>query len=57
MRQSVKRLIRLRLPLHDRTLAVTNGDRICIGRRKFNLSTVLADRYVGSKEISDQCAC
>jgi hypothetical protein len=33
---------------------VTQCDRICIGRRKINLSTVFAGQYVGIREVADQ---
>lgn len=29
-------------PFHDHTITVTNCGRICLGRRKINLSTVFA---------------
>jgi putative transposase len=41
-------------PFHDRTIRVTQCGRICIGRRKINLSTVFAGQSVGIREISDQ---
>jgi hypothetical protein len=40
--------------IHDRTITVTNCGRICIGRRKINLSTVFAGQNVGIKEVSDK---
>ena len=40
-------------PLHDRTIQVTQCGRICIGRRKINLSTVFAGQCVGIREIAD----
>jgi len=40
-------------PFHDRTILVTQCGRICIGRRKINLSTVFAGQYVGVKEIDN----
>jgi len=43
----------LHYPLHDRTITVTCCGRICIGRRKINLSTVFAGQNVGIKEIAD----
>ena len=39
---------------HDRTITVTCCGRICIGRRKINLSTVFAGQNVGIKEVSDK---
>ena len=41
-------------PFHDRTILVTQCGRICIGRRKINLSTVFAGQYVGIREIADE---
>jgi putative transposase len=44
----------LEYPFHDRTITVTNCGRICIGKRKINLSTVFAGQNVGVKEVSDR---
>jgi putative transposase len=44
----------LHYPFHDRTVMVTNCGRICIGKRKINLSTVFAGQNVGVKEVSDR---
>jgi len=44
----------LEYPLHDRTITVTQCGRICIGRRKINLSQVFAGQNVGIKEIAEQ---
>lgn len=41
-------------PMHERTIKVTRCGRICIGRRKINLSTVFAGQYVGVREIADE---
>lgn len=41
-------------PFHDRTILVTQCGRICIGRRKVNLSTVFAGQYVGVREVADE---
>lgn len=41
-------------PFHDRTILVTRCGRICIGRRKINLSTVFAGQYVGVREVADE---
>ena len=41
-------------PFHDRTITVTRCGRICIGKRKINLSTVFAWHNVGIKQISEQ---
>ena len=44
----------LEYPFHDRTITVTNCGRICVGRRKINLSTVFAGQNVGIKEVNDK---
>lgn len=41
-------------PFHDRTITVTNCGRICIGRRRINLSIVFAGQNVGIKEVSEK---
>ncbi len=41
-------------PFHDRTKLVTACGRICLGRRKINLSTVFAGQFVGIREVDDQ---
>jgi putative transposase len=41
-------------PLHDRAVTVTQCGRICIGRRKINLSQVFAGQTVGIKEIAEK---
>jgi transposase InsO family protein len=40
-------------PLHDRQYLVTACGRICMHRKKVNLSTVLAGQKVGLKEVDD----
>jgi hypothetical protein len=40
--------------LHDRTITVTACGRICIGRRKVNLSHVFAGQKVGIKELDEK---
>ena len=40
-------------PFHDRTLRVTHCGRLCIGRRKINLSTAFAGQTVGIREVAD----
>ena len=40
-------------PFHDRTIHITQCGRICIGRRKINLSRVFAGQYVGVREIDN----
>ena len=44
----------LEYPFHDRTITVTRCGRICIGRRKINLSAVFAGQNVGIKEVSEK---
>jgi putative transposase len=41
-------------PFHDRTVRITQCGRICIGRRKINLSRVFAGQTVGIKEVADK---
>ena len=41
-------------PFHDRTIKITKCGRICIGRRKINLSVVFAGQYVGVREVADE---
>ena len=41
-------------PFHDRTVRVTRCGRICIGKRKINLSTVFSGQLVGLAEVEDQ---
>lgn len=41
-------------PFHDRAIRVTRCGRICIGRRKINLSTACSGQTVGVKEVDDQ---
>jgi putative transposase len=47
-------LSELEYPFHDRTVTITCCGRICIGKRKINLSTVFAGQNVGVKEVSDR---
>ena len=41
-------------PFHDRTIRVTQCGRLCVGRRKINLSSVFGGQYVGIREVADQ---
>lgn len=41
-------------PFRDRTIRVTRCGRICIGKRKINLSTVFAGQIVGIREVEDE---
>jgi transposase InsO family protein len=40
-------------PFHDRTITVTACGRICMLRKKINLSTVLAGQTLGIKEVDE----
>src|SRR6266568_4293086 len=40
-------------PFHDSTIHVTNCGRICLHRKKINLSTVFAGQAVGIKEVEE----
>ncbi|MGE0232918.1 MAG: IS481 family transposase [Flavobacteriaceae bacterium] len=41
-------------PFHERTVRVTRCGRICIGKRKINLSQVFAGQILGLREVDDQ---
>lgn len=43
----------LNYPFHDRDVVVTTCGRICMHRKKINLSTVLAGQTLGIKEVED----
>ena len=40
-------------PLHDRDVLVTACGRICMHRKKINISTVMAGQRLGLKEVDD----
>ncbi|HPF24578.1 MAG TPA: hypothetical protein PK417_13925, partial [Hyphomonas sp.] len=40
-------------PFHDREVLITACGRICMHRKKINISTVLAGQRVGIKEVDD----
>ena len=40
-------------PFHDRDILVTACGRICMHRKKINISTVLAGQRIGIKEVDD----
>ncbi len=40
-------------PFHDKIIVVTNCGRICLGRKRINLSTVFAGQAVGIEEVHD----
>ena len=39
---------------NDRTILVTQCGRICLRKRKINLSAVLGGQHVGMREVADQ---
>ena len=41
-------------PFHDKTVTVTTCGRICIRRKKVNLSTVFAGQKLGIKQVDDK---
>jgi transposase InsO family protein len=41
-------------PFHERTVRVTRCGRICIGKRKINLSQVFAGQILGLREVDNQ---
>jgi transposase InsO family protein len=43
----------LEYPFHDRDITVTSCGRICMHRKKINLSTVLAGQKLGIKEVDE----
>ena len=43
----------LTYPLHDRDLLVTACGRLCLHRKRINISTVLAGQKLGIKEVDD----
>ncbi len=49
----IRGLVELSYPFHDREVLVTACGRLCLHRKKINLSTVLAGQTVGIKEIDD----
>jgi putative transposase len=44
----------LEYPFHDKTVTVTTCGRICMGRRKINLSQVFSGQKVGIKQTEDK---
>ena len=53
-RRAYRGLEDLDYPFHDRTVTVTTCGRICMGRRKINLSVVFAGQDVGIKQVEEQ---
>jgi transposase InsO family protein len=46
-------LTELRYPFHDREILITACGRLCLHRKKINISTVLAGQTLGIKEVDD----
>ena len=44
---------RSQYPLHDRDILVTACGRICMHRKKINISTVIAGQRLGIKEVDE----
>jgi transposase InsO family protein len=51
--RSYRGLPELTYPLHDRDVLVTACGRICMHRKRINISTVLAGQRLGIKEVDD----
>jgi putative transposase len=49
-----KGLSDVQYPFHDRTIIVTSCGRICIGKRKINLSQAFAGQTVGVMEVTEK---
>ena len=47
-------LTELHYPFHDKTITVTQCGRICMDRRKVNLSRVFAGQNVSVKQVNDR---
>ncbi|MEO1205247.1 MAG: transposase [Pseudomonadota bacterium] len=52
-RRSHHGLPEVEYPLHDRDVLVTACGRICMHRKKINISTVMAGQRLGIKEVDD----
>jgi putative transposase len=44
----------LKYPMHDLTVRITNCGRVCVGKRKINLSRCFAGHDVGVREVDDK---
>ena len=51
--RSYRGIAELSYPFHDRDITVTACGRICMHRKKINLSTVLAGQKLGLKEVDE----
>jgi putative transposase len=49
-----KGLLKVQYPFHDRTIIVAGCGRICIGKRKINLSHAFARQTVGVREVDEK---
>ena len=52
-RDPIEGLPEVEYPFHDRDILVTACGRICMHRKKINISTVLAGQRLGIKEVDD----
>ena len=52
--RSYRGLGELDYPCHDKTVTVTSCGRICVRRKKINLSTVFAGQKVGITQVEDK---
>ena len=55
-RPSAKRyrgLPQIAYPFHDREIMVTSCGRVCMRRKKINISTVLAGQRLGLREVDE----
>lgn len=50
---AAQHLPELEYPLHDRDILITACGRLCLHRKKINISTVLAGQRIGIKEVDD----
>jgi hypothetical protein len=46
-------LPKLTYPLHDKDVLITSCGRLCMHRKRVNISTVLAGQRVGIKEVDE----
>ena len=51
--RSYRGLPEIEYPMHDRDALVTACGRICMMRKKINISTVMAGQRLGLKEVDD----
>ncbi len=52
-RRPYQSLPELKYPLHDRDILITACGRLCLHRKKINISSVLAGQRVGIKEVDE----